>query len=160
MQFIRSGSLLRVQVKADRLWKQLGWFPASNTYATSQQPNCASASKPKQVIRSRKIDLASSARCSGPAQWSRDCFDILTIYCGSRIDAPASSHGDAVSNRYHEELAPCHGRRARSTRRSPFSAILRDDLRRSRGANCGRCSQRFYNKRVAGGVLRCCDTSQ
>ena len=71
MQFIRSRSAAprASQSRSAALWKQLGWFSATKTYATCQQPNCASAIEAKQVIFSRKIDSTPPLRC-------RHSFDI------------------------------------------------------------------------------------
>src|ERR1700730_10882715 len=49
MQFIRSriAAPCPSEIRSVALWKQPGWFSASKTYATSQQPSCASAVEAK-----------------------------------------------------------------------------------------------------------------
>jgi hypothetical protein len=59
MQFIR-GRIAAPRPSESRsvaLWKQLGWFSASKTYATSQQPNCASAVEAKVGYSQRETRL-------------------------------------------------------------------------------------------------------
>jgi hypothetical protein len=54
-----AGSLLRLQAKADRshFGNSWGWFSASKTYATSQQPNCASAVEAKAGLFSAEKSI-------------------------------------------------------------------------------------------------------
>jgi hypothetical protein len=58
MRFIRSrvAAPRPSESRSVALWKKLGWCSASKTYATSQQPNCASAVETKQAILSWKLD--------------------------------------------------------------------------------------------------------
>src|SRR5947209_5253935 len=86
MQFIRSriAAPRPSESRSVALWKQLGWFSASKAYATSQQPNCVSASKPEHAI-SRKIDSSPLALPS------------FLRYCATKA-MTAETHGRQFGN--------------------------------------------------------------
>jgi hypothetical protein len=86
MQFIRSriAAPRPSESRSVALWKQLGWFSASKTYTTSQQPHCASADQ------SKLFSAGNSIKASSALLWTclmvARLFGQLTIY-GCRIEA-------------------------------------------------------------------------
>jgi hypothetical protein len=86
MQFIRRriAAPHPSESRSGALWEQLGWFSASKTYATSQQPHCASAVETKASYSQLETRLKLRRRWT--CLMVGRLFGHLTIY-GCRIEA-------------------------------------------------------------------------